>query len=398
MMTRLRWLLLTGVAAVLGVTFFVTTRTNAPTSARIAVVMPLGIEIGQQIFNATELAVNQSSLANQVELVAFDTLVEGMEQVGPINIQYTEEIIADPSFIAVIGASASTHAQTTIPMLNQASVPLISPLATAPHLTKPGYRPGAPGIHYPTGERNFFRTIPSDETQGLIAARWLSDEGHTRAFLIVIEGDPYSEGLAGIFEANALEQGIEIVGRYDYLQAALNDQPDLLTSITEAAAEANPDVVYFPLVSQLGNSAVLFALEDALPEVRVMGGDGLTYEPLAEGDLSLLDNLYATTMPAEPTELDSAASFVAAYEDAYDHTPPAFAMTSYDATLAVLAALEQTGPNPSRPAFLAALQSLGPVDGAQGTWQFTETGDIDTLAIRVVRFDNGDWITVDVFR
>ncbi|MEO0563454.1 MAG: hypothetical protein AAF125_15195, partial [Chloroflexota bacterium] len=166
-MQRVFRILVVGIitASVLAVIVLSTRR--APNDIRIAIILPLQLPIGQQMVNGAQLALDESERwRDRVEIVAFDTLAEGRERAAEINLASMRAAADDPAFVAIIGASSSNYAEASIPITNEGGLALISPLATAPHLTRPGYRAGAPGVYYPTGQRNFFRTIPTDDLQG----------------------------------------------------------------------------------------------------------------------------------------------------------------------------------------------------------------------------------------
>src|ERR1700754_3902955 len=70
--------------------------------------------------------------------------------------------------IAYIGAFNSGASAISLPILNEAGVPMISPSNTAVGLTRrgPGANPREPDKYYPTGVRTYFRLTPNDAVQG----------------------------------------------------------------------------------------------------------------------------------------------------------------------------------------------------------------------------------------
>ncbi len=363
-----------------------------PARLKVAVIIPSS-EIGTQMRQAVELARDQHPLADRVELAFYET-GQGRAEGAPLNLQHTQTIAADKRIVAVIGGPNSNYATTSIPILNKAGVAMVSPLATAPQLTKVGYQPGAPGIYYPTGERTFFRTIPSDEMQGRTAAYWAGDQGYTDVFITYVEEDTYSSGLAGIFQANMQEFGLTKVGEY-----AFSLQTDIETvsrNLVNAVRIAEPDLLYYPLLSGNRYDEGIITLFNTFPDLTILGGDGMTYETYVVDDPAQLTNLYATTMPVDPTMLESASDFVQSYTETYDQVPPSYTLTTYDATWAILEAIEAVSGPVNRASVLNSLHDLKDVEGALGTWSFEDSGDIDLLAIRVVRFDNGTWTTIQI--
>lgn len=380
------------VGTAIGIWQVVVPQFTTPPTPRVAVIHP-ATPVGEQLRNAAELAHARHPLAGTVELVFYNT-GQGRAEGDPLNRQHTETIAADRTIVAVLGGPNSNYAEVSIPILNEAGVALVSSLATAPHLTKAGYRPGAPGVFYPTGRRTFFRTIPSDEVQGQTAAFWAGEAGFEDVYIAYIEDDAYSTGLAGIFMANMAAFGLNRVGVYTF---SLETDLDTVTeTLVSALREHNPDLLYYPLLSGGRYDELVVTLFQTFPGLTILGGDGMTYETFTADDPALLMNLYATAMPVGPLELASAADFVQAYQDTYGTVPPASTLTTYDAMWAILEAIQAAEPRVSRATVLDSLHNLEQVNGALGTWSFNDAGDIDLLAIRVVQFNNGGWTTVEV--
>jgi len=83
----------------------------------------------------------------------------------------------------------------------------ISSSATWPGLTKPGFAQGEPGIFYPTGQRTFFRTTPTDDAQATAAALWARSLG-LRTFYVLDDGEAYGAGIANLFSRYAQQIGL----------------------------------------------------------------------------------------------------------------------------------------------------------------------------------------------
>src|SRR6185312_7332224 len=118
---------------------------------------------------------------------------------------------ANPSVLAVVGPSFSSCAAAMIPILNRAPggpVPLISATNTYVGLTRggPGVVKGHPGSLYPTGVRNYLRTVPPDDAQAAALVVAGQRAGVRRAF-VLHDGEIYGDGLAGSFTAAARRSG-----------------------------------------------------------------------------------------------------------------------------------------------------------------------------------------------
>jgi branched-chain amino acid transport system substrate-binding protein len=191
---------------------------GAPKTVKVAVSLPLGLDIGKSMLNAAQLALdNAGGKAGDitVEILSYDISdPNGSPMSADLEEKNANAAIADTAVVGYIGPVVSSGS-VSIAILNQASIAQITPSATWPGLTKPGYGAGEPGIYYPTGNQTLFRTVPSDELQAAAAARWCVQLGFQTAYVLVGD-DAYGNGLSGIFEITARDEGLEILGKASY--------------------------------------------------------------------------------------------------------------------------------------------------------------------------------------
>jgi branched-chain amino acid transport system substrate-binding protein len=89
--------------------------------------------------------------------------------------------VNDPDVLFYLGTYNSGAAKIAMPVLNKASVVMLSPANTYTGLTKPGMgEPNEPGVYRPTGKVNYFRVVPADDIQGKAAAEWIQKLGGAR--------------------------------------------------------------------------------------------------------------------------------------------------------------------------------------------------------------------------
>jgi len=118
----------------------------------------------------------------------------------------------DENVGAYIGEFNSGASAISMPILNEAGVPQISPANTAVGLTsdEPGADEGEPDKYYPTGQRHYVRIVPKDTIQGAALATVMKQDGCQRV-VIANDREVYGQGLARNIENSAREQGLEIV-------------------------------------------------------------------------------------------------------------------------------------------------------------------------------------------
>ena len=110
--------------------------------------------------------------------------------------------VANTAEVAVMGTYNSGCAKLEVPILNQASPPMlmVSDANTSPGLTKAysGNDPGEPDKYYPTGKRNYARVVSTDDYQGPADANFAKTLNVKRCF-VVNDNSTYGKGVAGAF-------------------------------------------------------------------------------------------------------------------------------------------------------------------------------------------------------
>src|SRR5689334_16139497 len=91
----------------------------------------------------------------------------------------------DSDTAVYLGEFNSGAAAVSIPILNSAGVPMISPANTAVGLTTkdPGSTPGEPEKYYPTGKRTYVRVVARDSIKGPAMASVMKEDGCTKVQL-----------------------------------------------------------------------------------------------------------------------------------------------------------------------------------------------------------------------
>lgn len=386
-----------GFAILVGLAVFIFRNDSpSPNTIKIAVNLPYEIDIGEQMFTAITLALDTFDgqvKGIPVELVKVDYI---LDQDFDNNAGAAQEISKNPDIIAVIGAINTNHAQQTIPIYNEAGIALISPAATWPGLTQIGYRPGEPGIYYPTGKRNFFRVIPGDDLQGLAAARWFDDQNLRDIYVLSITNNTYSQGLVGILESYAPTYALNIVGTTDFNSEAItSEERDLLASQILAT---KPDAIYFPMPTNILGYQIIETLHRQQPDIVIVSSDGLANETFqADVDNTLLEDVYATIFQLSVDDLQNQSGFIEQFEAIHQTQPTTFVFTAYDSMLALLFALEQAKPM-NREGVLDALASIETFHGLTGTWTFDQNGNTTLSTFVMLQFVDGEWTHSELLR
>ncbi len=133
---------------------------------------------GIAIQNGIELALEQAGNEAGGVTINFEPLDDSTAQAGAWTPEAesanAKRAAQDDSAVAYLGTFNSGAAAISIPILNEASLAMLSPGNTAVGLTsdEPGADTeiGEPEIYYPTGARNYARIVPKDTVQGAALA------------------------------------------------------------------------------------------------------------------------------------------------------------------------------------------------------------------------------------
>lgn len=265
---------------------------------------------------------------------------------------------ADPSVVAVVGHPESGNTQLAIPVYadigngGRDAVLLISPTASSPALS---------GI-----SEWFFRVAPSDEAGASDVARYARDSVGLQTAAIIYRNDSYGRDWASSFANSWRSLGGWLLIRDPYLTG----QTDWDVYATHVAGR-DPDVVLFP--GDAGDAALfLRALRKAGARAQFIGGDGT--EAISQ-EAEFRGARYVTFFRADKATSATAQEFLAAWQQAYNEPPDMFGALSYDAALAIGAAVRAASPR-TRAGVRSAMESLN-IEGVAGRIAFdAKTQDV----------------------
>jgi branched-chain amino acid transport system substrate-binding protein len=289
----------------------------------------------------------------------------------------------NPDVLVFVGSFTSAESKTSIPIINQAGLAQISPSASYPGLTKPGFAAGEPGIYYPSGKRTFFRMITPDDMQGPAAALWIKDLGLSRVYIVGGE-DSYGRGLTQGFQQTAEAAGLTIVG------ASILPEKDAKPEVAAAdAAAQKPDVVFF---AQQYTPAIGFltALRAAESKAAFVGADAIYNQTFINEVGASAEGAMATSTSVSPGDIGAAGKdFVSRFQKRFNYEPSSYGALGYDIMGLALDAIAQAG-KADRAAVLGTVRGID-YNGLIGRWSFDENGDTRLMFVNGGRVENGKW-------
>jgi branched-chain amino acid transport system substrate-binding protein len=351
---------------------------------------------GRAVRLGIELALSQAQDRAGDFLVRYRSLNDARPGHGAWALQATaanaRRAATDPAAVVYIGEFDSSASRISLPILNQAGIPQISPWSPYVGLTRAMGEnvtaTGDPGAYYPTSVRTFLRLAPSDALQAAALLAAARDAACSRlAVLRSGAGQDYSGELAALL---SLERGrfpVRIVSNAPLPKrsaTAGNVSPPFalrryVISLRTLGAEC---VAYLGNPSAAAVSAIA-AIRAELPRAPVFGSDRLCQAVFAGGPLrralaaagaGMLD----CTLPALPAAGPVLSAFTSAWAIRYGNPPPpgpwgAYGYEAMRLTLRTIAALGPRGDQRSR--LLRALFAATPQNTLLGSYSFDPSGD-----------------------
>lgn len=255
----------------------------------------------------------------------------------------------------VIGPQYSNLAIAAAPVAEVSQVPMITPMASNPAVTK--------------DRRMVTRLAFVDEFQGEALARFAFDSLRIRrAAALHDAGSPYGRDITRLFSETFEALGGRVV-RVETFDA--DDPRDHSSQLQRIIAE-RPDAILLP--SFIVHDSAQIRVARALGfRGRFLGSDAWDIRTLATRD----DALGSIVVANWNRHADRAASraFLAAWDSAHPtEQPRATAAATYDAVLLAAEAARRAGVR-SGPALADSLRTLGAWSGALADFEFLGTGD-----------------------
>ncbi|HKP21350.1 MAG TPA: protein kinase [Thermoleophilaceae bacterium] len=294
--------------------------------------------------------------------------------------------------LAVMGPFSSFCGQVGIPILNRAPdgpVPMVSPVATHPGLTRGGPvagdsdlgKRGEPEVYYPTGVRNFARLMAREDLQGVAGAMLAQELGLERVYVVWDpEGDSKKEQ-ANPFRRTARRLGIEVVGAERLGASARGNDP-----LAERVAGSGAQGVYIAGLGTEGGVGAVKSLRARLGKrFKLLAADPFFSLPqLLTFMGSSAHGLYfsATDVPPDAPAQTPAARRFAREVGGLDS--PAFGvLPAAQATELVLDAIARS--DGTRESVLKEIKSAEVRNGILGDFHIDRNGDIVPARLSIFR-------------
>ena len=301
----------------------------------------------------------------------------------------------DPKTVYYIGEFNSGASEVSIPILNSAGIPQVSPANTYPGLTvaiKGATAPGEPQKYYPTGKRTYLRIVPNDSIQAAADLMALKAAGCTKV-AVANDKEAYGAGLASMMELEKKDYGVTIVSNTGIDPKA----PNFRTYASTIKSQGANCFEFSGIVSN-GGVQITKDVNAALPNATILGPDGMCSaawtNPKQGGVPASIDKkLLCTVATLNLTAYPGGRSFLAAYKAAYHvSNPDPYAIYGFAVMKLGLDTIAKLGANGNNKAdVLKALFALKNYSSVLGTFGFNANGDTTLKSYGLYKVgSNGD--------
>ncbi len=344
------------------------------------------IKIGIGVAQTGDLAVYGLSPIRAAELVVKEWNAKGGIDGKQIEL-FVEDDVCDPKVspdvatkligdgvVAVMGHTCSGATEAALGIYGESNIPVISPSATNPPLTKSGSYP------------NFFRTIAPDDDQAFVQVTFVKRLGLGKV-AILHDKQSYGKGLAEYVQSYIEgESGIEVV-LFEGIQVDALDYSAILNKVNNSGADAVLFGGYHPeatkLVTQINEKGI---------DIVFIASESIKANVFLEIAGENAEGVYASA----PNDASNEPIAIAAREvhvADYGEEPGAFFDNGSAAITVLLEAIEAAG-STEYDAIATALRSRS-FNTALGTISFNEQGDAVGVGFSMYQVKDGQFVGVE---
>jgi branched-chain amino acid transport system substrate-binding protein len=334
------------------------------------------------LVNGIKLALSQANNKAGQWTVKYQSLDDSTAAAGEWDPTQTaanaRKAAADTKTVYYIGEFNSGASEVSIPILNQAGIPQVSPANTYVGLTtnEPGSAPGEPQKYYPTGKRTYLRIVPIDSIQAAADLLALKQDGCTKV-AVANDKEAYGAGLAKLLELEKGDYGINIVSNTGIDPKAPNFRSYAATIKSQGA-----NCFEFAGIVSNGGVQITKDVHAALPTAKILGPDGMctsSWTNAKQGGVpaSIDPLLQCTVATLDLAAYPGGKQFLAAYKAKYGVSDPdPYAIYGYEAMQLGLQTIAKLGANGDNKAdVLKALFATKNRSSVLGTYSFNADGD-----------------------
>src|SRR6201994_1740569 len=288
------------------------------------------------------------------------------------------KVASDPKAVYYMGEFNSGASEVSIPILNSAGIPQVSPANTYVGLTTnlPGSAPGEPQKYYPSGNRTYLRIVPIASIQAAADLMAMKQAGCTKV-AVANDKEAYGQGLATLLGLEKGFYGVNIASNTGIDQTSPN-----FRSYASTIQGQGADCFFFAGIVSNGAVQITKDVHAALPKAKIFGGDGVctsSYTSQKAGGVpAAIDPLLQCTVATQDlAAYPGGKDFLKAYQAKYGtNSPDPYAIYGYEVMKLGLDTIGKLGAKGNdKAAVLSALFGTTSRSSVLGTYGFDKNGD-----------------------
>ena len=334
------------------------------------------------LVNGIKLALSQANNKAGQWTVKYTVLDDSTAAAGKWDPGQTaadaRQVASDPKAVYYMGEFNSGASEVSIPILNAAGIPQVSPANTYVGLTTslPGSAPGEPQKYYPTGKRTYLRIVPIDSIQAAADLMAMKQAGCTKV-AVANDKEAYGGGLATLLGLEKGFYGVTITSNTGIDPTAPNFRAYASTIKGQGA-----DCFFFAGIVSNGAVQITKDVHSAIPTAKIFGGDGVctdSYTSATKGGVpaALYPLLECTVATQNLAAYPGGQQFLSAYKAKYGGAEPdPYAIYGYEVMKLGLDTVKSLGAKGNNKAdVLKALFAIKARSSVLGTYGFDKNGD-----------------------
>jgi branched-chain amino acid transport system substrate-binding protein len=334
---------------------------------------------GQDISQGAKIAMTD---AGQFKGFGFELVAQDDGGTAEGGAAVANKLVSDPTVVAIEGHIFSGATKAAIPIYEKAGLPMMSPSATNPDLTK-------------QGSKVFNRLVFTDAFQGKSAAEYLFNTLKVKDLAIVHDGQAYGQGLAQVVSDTFKGLGGNVVA----FQAITPGESDYSAVLADLASK-KPQAIFFGGYTAEAVVIVNQMKQSGLEGVTFFGDDGTFGQDFLDRSGANGEGAFATSLiPAGSAAKDK---FDADYKTAYGTEAgklSPYTWTAYDAGAVLVKAIESVAIVGSdgnlyvpRGALVAAVRGTKDYQGLSGVVSCDATGECASSSPNFNVVKDGKWV------
>ncbi|MDS0527947.1 ABC transporter substrate-binding protein [Clostridium sp. SHJSY1] len=291
------------------------------------------------------------------------------------SMQAFNKLVDDEKVCSILGPVTSGATLAVAPNATSRSIPMLTPTATEPTITK-------------NGGDFMFRGCFVDSFQGDVLAKYSSETLKSKtAAVLYNSGSDYSKGIADTFKTKFEETGGTVS---EFLSYSSDKETDFKAQLTTIKS-SNPDIIvlpdYYNVVGLIAKQARGMGIQS-----QFLGGDGWESEELTKIGGDAVNGALYINHYYSGDESSAVKTFVESYKKEYNKEPDSFAALGYDNAKLLVKAIEKAGKTDGV-AIKDALASIE-IESVTGKIKF----DSDRNAVKgavIIKVDGGKKVLAD---